>query len=264
MALTESQLEAIQRAADNLGIDPADLATIISYETMGTFSPSIMGGKGGNYMGLIQFGKPERKKYGVSRGQSFEEQMESVESYLRDRGLKPGMGINDLYSTVNAGSPGRYNASDRPGEDVLSHVKKMMSSQHRSMAEGMFGDDSYYGDLNDTSEPMSQTMTMESHPDPSSNYLVQLMKQLKDKEEPKGLLGLGGEDIGILAKVGLTPQKLGLGGDSTKLLQAGVQTMLPEPPQQPGQPPQPGLSSPQPPEQGGIVEMLKKLLGFGF
>jgi hypothetical protein len=35
-----------------------------------------------------------------------------VENYLRDRGVKPGMGLADVYSTINAGRPGLYNRSD--------------------------------------------------------------------------------------------------------------------------------------------------------
>lgn len=130
---------AISSAAAELGIPAVDLATVISYETGGRFSTSIMGGKGGNYMGLIQFGPEERKRYGASAGQSVEEQMGAVVRYLKDRGLKPGMSIYDLYSTINAGTPGRYNASDGPGNTVKGHVDKMLASAHRKKAEALVG-----------------------------------------------------------------------------------------------------------------------------
>lgn len=116
---------AIARAAAEIGASPKDLATVIAYETAGTFSPKKWGGTGGNYMGLIQFGPEERAKYGVHEGQSFDEQMGSVVAYLKDRGFKPGMGLEDLYSTINAGTPGRYRASDGPGKNVLTHVAEM-------------------------------------------------------------------------------------------------------------------------------------------
>jgi len=45
-------------------------------------------------------------------------------NFLNARGFKPGMGLLDLYSTVNAGSPGRYKASDGNGT-VESHVAAM-------------------------------------------------------------------------------------------------------------------------------------------
>lgn len=130
---------AIKKSAAELGISPVDLATVISYETGGKFSPSIMGGKGGRYIGLIQFGPEERKRYGASADQTPEQQMEAVTRYLKDRGLKPGMGLADLYSTINAGTPGRYKASDRAGYTVARHVKEMANSRHRRNAEKLVG-----------------------------------------------------------------------------------------------------------------------------
>jgi hypothetical protein len=128
---------AINQAAVNLGINPIDLANVIAYETGGTFSPSIMGGKGGRHMGLIQFGPSERAMYGASASQTAAEQMVAVEAYLRDRGVKPGMGLMDLYSTINAGRPGLYGASDRPGMTVSSHVAAMAG--YRPMSEQLMG-----------------------------------------------------------------------------------------------------------------------------
>lgn len=132
--------QAILRTADRLGIDPEDLATAISYETGGRFSTSMMGGAGGNYMGLIQFGPEERRTYGARPDQTPSEQMDAVERYLRDRGLKPGMGMLDLYSTINAGRPGLYNRSDAnnggaPGT-VRDKVEQQMAA-HRAKARAM-------------------------------------------------------------------------------------------------------------------------------
>jgi hypothetical protein len=62
-----SRARALMAAAQKLGVSPLDLATIISYETSGTFNPNIWGGKDGNHLGLIQIGGPERQKYGRSR-----------------------------------------------------------------------------------------------------------------------------------------------------------------------------------------------------
>ena len=121
---TGDNANALRQAAKELGTSPEDLATVISYETGGKFSPSIWGGKGGNYMGLIQFGGPERAQYGANDKQTFKEQLPAVVRYLKSRGFKPGMGLIDLYSTINAGRPGRYNASDGNGT-VSSHVENM-------------------------------------------------------------------------------------------------------------------------------------------
>ncbi|HEY6020007.1 MAG TPA: hypothetical protein VIY48_08935, partial [Candidatus Paceibacterota bacterium] len=134
---------AITQTAKNLGIDPVDLATAISYETGGKFSTSMMGGAGGNYMGLIQFGPNERKQYGASPDQSPAEQMQAVERYLRDRGLKPGMGMLDLYSTINAGRPGLYNRSDAANGGAPGTVADKVNYQmadHRKAAQALLAD----------------------------------------------------------------------------------------------------------------------------
>ena len=115
---------SITKAAQQLGISSRDLATVISYETGGTFSTSIWGGKNKDYLGLIQFGPEERQKYGAYWGQAFEDQMQAAVRYFKDRGLKPGSGLADLYSTILTGSPGNYNRSDGYGT-VLDHIAKM-------------------------------------------------------------------------------------------------------------------------------------------
>ena len=57
----------IVETANALGMDPVDLATIISYETGGTFDPSQAGPttQWGQHRGLIQFGEPQAREYGV-------------------------------------------------------------------------------------------------------------------------------------------------------------------------------------------------------
>lgn len=121
---------ALVETSERLGINPLHLAVAIGYETGGTFSTGIKGGNTGNRLGLIQFGEPEKAKYGAREGQTFREQMVAVEAYLRDRGLKPGMDLKDIYSTINAGRPGLYNRSDNGGKDnILTHVAKMTERQ---------------------------------------------------------------------------------------------------------------------------------------
>ena len=102
----------IRSAASAIGTTARDLATVISYETSGTFSTSIRGGAGNRHIGLIQFGPQEQLKYGAAIGQTFRQQMDAVVRYVVDRGFKPGMSLKDLYSTINAGRPGLYNRSD--------------------------------------------------------------------------------------------------------------------------------------------------------
>jgi hypothetical protein len=120
---TAENAKALRESAARLGTTPEDLATVIGYETEGTFSPSKWGGAGGRYMGLIQFGPSERTQYGANENQTFAEQLGAVERYLKDRGFKPGMGINDLYSTILAGRPGLNRADS--GGTVNQHVERM-------------------------------------------------------------------------------------------------------------------------------------------
>lgn len=132
---------SLRAGAEELGVDPVDLATAISYETGGTFNPGIKGGKGGNYQGIIQFGANERAQFGVTGEESFAEQVPKMVAFLKARGLKPGSGLLDIYSTINAGSPGLYDRSDRPGYTVSRHVEEMLASRHRSTAMALLDND---------------------------------------------------------------------------------------------------------------------------
>jgi TP901 family phage tail tape measure protein len=134
-----SRARALIAAAQKLGVSPLDLATIISFETGGTFSPSKWGGAGGNYMGLIQFGGPERRQYGANPNQSFEEQVTGpVVRYFQDRFKGVGMStqgasLEDLYTTVLAGNPrANRNARDSFGTSARSGVARM--APHRQKA----------------------------------------------------------------------------------------------------------------------------------
>lgn len=134
--------QAIIASAGRLGVDPHDIATAMSYETGGKFDPGLWGGKNGNYLGLIQFGPEERKKYGVHVGQSAGDQVVAAENFMRDRGVKPGMGLPDIYSTINAGSPGRYMASDANNGGAPGTVMDKVTSQmagHRVNATKLLG-----------------------------------------------------------------------------------------------------------------------------
>jgi len=138
--------EGIAATASSLGINPVDLATAISYETAGTFDPTKRGPttQWGQHRGLIQFGEPQAKKYGVNWNDPIGSQLGpngAVANYLRDTGVKPGMGLLDIYSAINAGGVGRYNRSDAnnggaPGT-VADKVNKQMAG-HRQKAEALF------------------------------------------------------------------------------------------------------------------------------
>jgi hypothetical protein len=109
--------QGIAATAQAIGMDPVDLATIISYETGGTFDPTKAGPttQWGQHRGLIQFGEPQAKEYGVDWSNPIGSQLGpegAVAKYFLANGYQPGMGLLDAYSIVNAGGPGRYGASD--------------------------------------------------------------------------------------------------------------------------------------------------------
>lgn len=135
------------QTASALGIDPLDLATAISYETAGTFDPLKRGPttQWGQHRGLIQFGEPQARQFGVDWNDPVNSQLGpdgAVAKYLRSTGVKPGMGLLDVYSAINAGGVGKYGASDAnnggaPGT-VRDKVERQMSG-HRAKAEALLG-----------------------------------------------------------------------------------------------------------------------------
>lgn len=103
------------KAAQDLGVSAKDLLTIISYETAGTFNPRKPGQitKYGRHEGLIQWGQPQQRDHGITDLGNIEQQTAAMVSYFRRAGVRPGMGIMDLYSAVNAGYVGRTGWSDK-------------------------------------------------------------------------------------------------------------------------------------------------------
>lgn len=139
----------IVETAKSIGINPVDLATAISYETGGTFDPTKRGPttKWGQHRGLIQFGEPQAKKYGVDWNDPIGSQLgegKAVARYLTDAGVRPGMGMLDVYSAINAGGVGpQYHgrsdtaAGGAPGT-VADKVSQQMSG-HRQKAQSLLG-----------------------------------------------------------------------------------------------------------------------------
>uniref|UniRef100_A0AAU8KU48 Lysozyme-like domain protein n=2 Tax=unclassified bacterial viruses TaxID=12333 RepID=A0AAU8KU48_9VIRU len=112
-AFTPEKAASIARVAKNIGVNPNDLAAVISFETGGTFSPSKRNPKS-SATGLIQFmagsGGTKGKYYGMTRDQfgalSFDEQMKYVEKYFLDRSSRFRAGneakntTGDVYGAV--------------------------------------------------------------------------------------------------------------------------------------------------------------------
>lgn len=133
---TDSKRQAIIDTANRLGIDPVDLAAVISKETGGTFDPRIRGGEGKRYRGLIQFGPSQRVTYGYSPHHTFEEQVRGpVYRYLKDRGVRPGMGAKNIYAAILTGrATGNIHARDSFGTSVSNALPGITRGGHRQNA----------------------------------------------------------------------------------------------------------------------------------
>lgn len=137
----------IHETAAALNIDPVDLATVISYETGGTFDPEQPGPttQWGQHRGLIQFGEPQARRYGVDWSDPLGSQLGAdgaIVNYLLSSGFEPGMGMLDLYSTINAGAPGLYGRSDANNGGAPGTVRDKVDNQmagHRRNALALLG-----------------------------------------------------------------------------------------------------------------------------
>lgn len=147
MAPKEEIGRLIVETAQELGADPVDLATAISYETAGTFNPTQKGPvtQWGQHQGLIQFGEPQAAEYGVDWNDPLYSQLgagKAVSKYFKSRGWQSGMSGLDLYSIINAGSPGKYNASDANNGGAPGTVRDKWEQQmggHRQKAMAILG-----------------------------------------------------------------------------------------------------------------------------
>jgi hypothetical protein len=135
----DSRGQSLIAMAKRNGWDPSDIAAIISFETGGTLNPSEPGrGAAAGRIGLIQAGPVERRDYGLGTG-DWNREMQGIESYLKARGAKPGMGIADLYATVNGGNPRAGYTADGNGTVARSASTLKLLEEHRRAAMRKLG-----------------------------------------------------------------------------------------------------------------------------
>src|SRR4051812_22859354 len=146
MAVNPELLEAVRRYAPTIGLTPKELLGIYSYETGGSLDPWQKGPttKWGQHRGLIQWGEQQAKQYGITRDTPVDQQVSQTIKYLQDRGFKPGMGLLEAYSAVNAGgvTPKHQQMRDAaaggaPGT-VTDKVNKQMGP-YLAKAEALLG-----------------------------------------------------------------------------------------------------------------------------
>lgn len=108
-------MEKSKAMADRLGINHEDLLKIMNFESAGLNPQAInyqknkqTGEMEPKASGLIQFMPDTAKDLGTSveeiRKMSGTEQLPYVEKYLKTHGVKPGMGLSELYMSVLAGN----------------------------------------------------------------------------------------------------------------------------------------------------------------
>ena len=142
--------QMIIAGAEARGLDPIDVATAISYETGGKFDPLISGPttQWGTHRGLIQFGEPQAKQYGAdfsspeaAMASQLDPETGAVWNYLDSTGVVPGMGLDNIYSAINAGAPGRFNASDANNGGAPGTVAQKVAGMgdHRQKAAEFLG-----------------------------------------------------------------------------------------------------------------------------
>jgi hypothetical protein len=95
--------EEVSAVAGRLGISEADLYAVMSFETGGTFNPGIRNAAGSGATGLIQFMPSTARGLGTTTealaGMSRVEQLQYVEKYLSNKGIRGG-NLSDVYMSV--------------------------------------------------------------------------------------------------------------------------------------------------------------------
>lgn len=134
----------IDLTAEALGLPSDKLAGLISYETAGTFNPTKAGPttKWGQHRGLIQFGVPQARQFGVDWSNPITSQLGpngAIVDYMKASGFVPGeMDINNAYATINAGNPFAFGASDYAAGGMPGSVSDKLASAEMAahMAKG--------------------------------------------------------------------------------------------------------------------------------
>lgn len=206
-AQEEELVRAVAMVSKDLGIAAKDLLTAISYETGGTFDPWQAGQttQWGQHRGLIQWGEPQRARYGVRESSTITEQVQAAGRYLQDAGVQAGDGLLRIYAAINAGNADRINASDAnnggaPGT-VLDKVRDQMGG-HKARAEGLLS--AYSGVIHEVNEAAAEEKRIASETqrerereakqlerlgDIRSKYADLIRTQVQDAEFENSLVG---------------------------------------------------------------------------
>lgn len=190
----EELVRAVTALAERSGLAAKDLLTVMSYETGGTFDPSVTNATG--HTGLIQFSRENQQRYGVNASSSVTEQVIAAGRYLQDAGVKAGDGLLQIYAAINAGDPSKIYASDAgnggaPGT-VLDKVTGQMAG-HQNRAQGLLA--AYGGVAQETTAGVKAA---------ESERVKALKEEAAAREKLKGLR----EDLREASKQALEDQQM--------------------------------------------------------
>lgn len=144
--LTNEKAASVAKVAQEIGLDPNDLAQIISFETGGTFNTNARNPQS-SATGLIQkMADPDGKYYGYTRdelgGMSFDDQMQKVvKRYFQERGFSDGRVHTkaEAYEAVTGSGYKRGSqayelnkAWDANGDGVIDRNEAVESSQFKA------------------------------------------------------------------------------------------------------------------------------------
>ena len=136
---------AVKWGADQLGIEPNHLASVISFETGGSFDTNKRN-PSSSATGLIQLmnygdGKKDKLYYGHTRDQfgalSHMDQMQYVVKYFKMKGLKPGATLGQVYDAVT-GTGYKRGSRNYESNRVWDANKDGVISPGESVTSGSF------------------------------------------------------------------------------------------------------------------------------
>ena len=142
------KMTAIAQASGIIGLEPHELAGIIAAESSGdpTRTNSVSG-----RVGLIQMGPTETASFGVKfedyKKMTFNQQLDLVVKYFKQRGFQPGMGAEKAYRTVHGGNP-NARTIDAAGVDTIEYFNRKVSP----LIKG------YQGKFTNVKPPATQTI----------------------------------------------------------------------------------------------------------
>jgi hypothetical protein len=143
-----SEGQAFVNAGKTLGVSPLDLAVLTGFESGGTWDTWKKGPttKWGVHRGIFQAGEPQQREYGVFKGQSLSDQIEtSLVKYIRDVFNRSGFTTQgasqmQLYSAILAGGVGEkfYDRTDKNGTSPRNAMKNPNMIAMRQKAVNKF------------------------------------------------------------------------------------------------------------------------------